>query len=51
MSKQPGRAAADSERATAHPDIFADTIAHMTWFEVDQAAKDGAILLWAFGVI
>jgi creatinine amidohydrolase len=32
-------------------DIFADTIAEMTWFEVDQAAKDGAILLWAFGVI
>jgi len=53
MTKQqtPGRAAADSGRATAHPDIFADTIAQMTWFEVDQAAKDGAILLWAFGVI
>jgi creatinine amidohydrolase len=32
-------------------DIFADTIAEMTWFEVDQAARDGAILLWAFGVI
>jgi len=32
-------------------DIFADTIAEMTWLEVDQAAKDGAVLLWAFGVI
>ncbi|WP_439588694.1 creatininase family protein [Hydrogenophaga sp.] len=32
-------------------DIFADTIAEMTWYEVDQAAKDGAVLLWAFGVI
>jgi creatinine amidohydrolase len=32
-------------------DIFSETIAEMTWYEVDQAAKDGAILLWAFGVI
>jgi creatinine amidohydrolase len=32
-------------------DIFADTIAEMTWYEVDQAARDGAILLWSFGVI
>ena len=32
-------------------DIFAGTIAEMTWYEVDQAAKDGAVLLWAFGVI
>ena len=32
-------------------DVFADTIAEMTWFEVEQAAKDGAVLLWAFGVI
>lgn len=47
----PGRTAVDSERASAHPDIFADTIAQMTWFEVDRAAKDGAILLWAFCVI
>lgn len=31
--------------------IFADTIAEMTWMEVEQAAKDGAVLLWAFGVI
>lgn len=34
-----------------HLNIFADTIAEMTWMEVDQAARDGAILLWAFGVI
>ena len=32
-------------------DIFADTIAEMTWYEVEQAARDGAVLLWAFGVI
>jgi creatinine amidohydrolase len=32
-------------------DIFSETLAEMTWYEVDQAAKDGAILLWAFGVI
>ncbi|WP_439589527.1 creatininase family protein [Hydrogenophaga sp.] len=32
-------------------DIFAGTIAEMTWQEVDHAAKDGAVLLWAFGVI
>jgi creatinine amidohydrolase len=32
-------------------DIFADTIAEMTWYEVDRAARDGAVLLWAFGVI
>lgn len=35
----------------ANTNIFSDTIAEMTWMEVDQAAKDGAILLWAFGVI
>jgi creatinine amidohydrolase len=32
-------------------DIFSGTLAEMTWYEVDQAAKDGAVLLWAFGVI
>jgi creatinine amidohydrolase len=32
-------------------DIFAGTIAEMTWFEVDAAARRGALLLWAFGVI
>ncbi|HEX4928624.1 MAG TPA: creatininase family protein [Burkholderiales bacterium] len=32
-------------------DIFAETIAEMTWLEVEQAAKEGAVLLWAFGVI
>jgi creatinine amidohydrolase len=32
-------------------DVFADTIAEMTWYEVERAAKEGAVLLWAFGVI
>ena len=32
-------------------DIFADTIAEMTWQQVDEAAKGGAIALWALGVI
>lgn len=32
-------------------DIFADTLAEMTWYEVERAAKEGAVLLWAFGVI
>jgi creatinine amidohydrolase len=32
-------------------DIFAGTIAEMTWYEVEKAAKEGAVLLWAFGVI
>jgi creatinine amidohydrolase len=32
-------------------DIFAGTIAEMTWLEVEQAAREGAALLWAFGVI
>lgn len=32
-------------------DILTDTIAEMTWFEIEKAAKDGAVLLWAFGVI
>ncbi|HVV94529.1 MAG TPA: creatininase family protein [Hyphomicrobiales bacterium] len=31
--------------------IFADTMAEMTWEEVDAAARRGAIALWAFGVI
>lgn len=31
--------------------IFAGTIAEMTWYEVEAAAKNGAVLLWAFGVI
>ncbi len=35
----------------AGQDIFADSIAEMTWFEVERAAKAGAVLLWAFGVI
>ena len=32
-------------------DVFEDTIAEMTWYEVEAAAKAGAVLLWAFGVI
>jgi len=32
-------------------DVFSETIAEMTWFEVEAAAKRGAVLLWAFGVI
>lgn len=35
----------------ARLDIFADTIAEMTWYQVEEAARSGAILLWAFGVI
>lgn len=31
--------------------IFAETMAEMTWEEVDAAAKRGAAALWAFGVI
>src|SRR5699024_7257262 len=32
-------------------DVFADSIAEMTWYEVEHAAKAGAILLWPIGVI
>ncbi|MDX3905898.1 MAG: creatininase family protein [Pigmentiphaga sp.] len=31
--------------------ILAGTVAEMTWFEIEAAAREGAILLWAFGVI
>ncbi len=31
--------------------IFAGTMAEMTWREVEDAAKDNAVALWAFGVI
>jgi creatinine amidohydrolase len=31
--------------------IFTDTIAEMTWLEVEAAARDGAVALWALGVI
>ncbi len=37
--------------SNASPDILAGTIAEMTWFEVERAAKEGAVLLWAFGVV
>lgn len=36
---------------TAGDSIFADTMAEMTWYEAEEAAKKGAIALWAFGVI
>ena len=36
---------------SGYVNVFADTIAEMTWFEVDEAAKNGAVLLWSFGVI
>ncbi|TDC75978.1 creatininase family protein [Actinomadura sp. 7K507] len=32
-------------------DVFAGTLAELTWHEVDRAARSGAVLLWAFGVI
>src|SRR5450830_321439 len=31
--------------------IFADTMAEMTWYQVEEAARAGAVVLWAFGVI
>ncbi|MFI0404752.1 creatininase family protein [Actinomadura sp. 3N508] len=31
--------------------VFAGTLAELTWHEVDRAARSGAVLLWAFGVI
>lgn len=43
------QAAGDPPRS--HPDIFAGTIAEMTWPEVEKAAQEGAVLLWALGVI
>lgn len=32
-------------------DVFAGTLAELTWYEVERAARSGAVLLWAFGVI
>lgn len=31
--------------------VFTDTLAEMTWYEAEAAAKAGASVLWAFGVI
>ena len=31
--------------------VFAETLAEMTWYEAEAAAKSGASVLWAFGVI
>ncbi|UED87890.1 creatininase family protein [Streptomyces profundus] len=33
------------------PDVLADTLAELTWYEVEAAARRGAVLLWAFGVV
>lgn len=47
-----GTAGADPTTGTgARADVFHDTIAELTWYEVERAALDGAVLLWAFGVI
>jgi creatinine amidohydrolase len=35
----------------AGADVFAETMAELTWYEVESAARGGAVLLWAFGVI
>ncbi|UGQ11831.1 creatininase family protein [Yinghuangia sp. ASG 101] len=40
-----------STELPATTDVFADTMAELTWFEVADAARRGAVLLWAFGVI
>jgi creatinine amidohydrolase len=32
-------------------DILSNTIAEMTWYQVEAAARGGAVALWAFGVI
>jgi len=31
--------------------VFADTMAELTWNEAELAAKRGAVVLWAFGVV
>lgn len=31
--------------------VFSGTLAELTWHEVEDAARSGAVLLWAFGVI
>jgi creatinine amidohydrolase len=40
----------DGSAESGH-DVFAGTIAELTWQQVRQAAQSGAIVLWAFGVI
>jgi creatinine amidohydrolase len=42
---------AQTAASSAGPSIFAGTMAEMTWQEADAAAKSGASVLWAFGVI
>ena len=46
-----GQTASASPAATGGPSPFADTMAEMTWQQADAAAKAGASVLWAFGVI
>ena len=31
--------------------IFHETMADMTWLEVERAARNGAVVLWGLGVI
>jgi creatinine amidohydrolase len=54
---QSGAAAAPATAAAAVPpgasgtSILADTMAEMTWYEAEAAAKSGASVLWSFGVV
>jgi len=41
----------DGASATAEYSVFADTMADMTYPEVAEAARNGAIVLWGLGVI
>lgn len=44
--------AGDPSRTPVPDDaVFAGTLAELTWHEVERAARSGAVLLWAFGVI
>lgn len=47
MSGEHGTGAGEAPRT----DVLAGTMAELTWYEVERAARDGAVLLWAFGVI
>jgi creatinine amidohydrolase/Fe(II)-dependent formamide hydrolase-like protein len=37
--------------SNSHRDVLAGTIAELSWLEVERAAREDAVLLWAFGVI
>jgi creatinine amidohydrolase len=43
--------AARSVSAASTPSVFAGTMADMTYVEVEQAARSGAVALWALGAI